>query len=722
MDQIYLPLDLTLPKLKSSANPTPDSSARLPLKPHHRNEKWSSAWAAARENRFNAGKWSTLFSTLDDCWNAALNADRDSKASTEAGIRSCYVEYLHWFPLLVEVWKAFLIICFKMSGLRDSLECLESAVAACPQNILLWSDYLGALIAVSKTPDYLDPPSNEHIHAELERAVATAGLNFNSDPIWDKYIEFERSLATQDLQDRLICLYLRLIELPLYQYAQYYSQFMEVAKLASPLKFIDAERLKHLLLQHEKTSVEDLSPVESHQVFEAFAYEVFNLTQQKVTELWPFESSLTHQDFSLADLEAIRAQKPAWLKYLDHEIAVLASASNEFLSKQQYSLVESLFERCLVPNCYDDSLWLKFVEFVGSNATTPLEAQKSIMRRAILQVVPVSKSKLRDEFVQLLIRNRQLEAANDFLLETIRLFSGVAEAKVYVKTEYVRDLKALLILWETHGLDALAVLERLNSDYFEKIDRYKKELTTKEAQVVEKDELKFTITPAMILNLSRYINDDGICVIASQTLKALDNDSLEAKAQIRKFYNRFHTEPVFSRSVQFWRFFVEYEGYKQKCLPNLRTIMSYVKTKTALPKKAVDIFLDIYYEVTCDNLAQAVALLGKEDYLDILTSISSEKSDDLYLNTSARSRLAHNSSALSDYRGTEFASKEEHLMTQRSHHLAHPGIFIDHKPALSKSTMGEWVSLLADDIKIPPLPAVINAERINAPVKYPSEN
>lgn len=694
---------------------------RLPSKPAKR-EKWEIAKLTALENPNDLEKWNDLFRLLDEQWEQGAITSDDQKAVFKSAVALSYDSLLARFPYLTEYWKRYLILQYKISGVTESLKVLETAKEKCPQSVSLWVDFLSAKLAVhaSKSKDESATENIEDIRGLFERAAAIVGPNFNSDPFWNLYIDFEAKNSQGENDTNLLRLYLRLISLPLYQYAQYYNQFAEVSKNYSLSDIItDANLLAPYLEQYQKSLVTELSIVEQHQIIDTYVYSVFTNTQKKVNEKWGFESVLTLQDFSISELDSIADQRDSWTTYLDHEIKALEAEPANTL---QHELIVSLFERSLVPNCLDALMWQKYADFTESQDSGDAG---SIYKRAILRFVPLSESGLRASYVKYLMRGPKFEDANDFVLGQIKLYSGQTANTIYAKEAYISAGQQLLQLWKDHvpASKYVEALDILIKGFFDRIDRYKKAATPSE-QDEEKTDSKFELKQSYVTSFSKYLNDDGICIVAVAYLKALAEEP-ENSTKIRSFYNKHNRNVSFSHSVQFWKFFVDFEGFQHKNLVNLRTVISHIKTATSLPKLAVDYFIDIYYEITCANLAMAVSLSQNgEDYLDILVNKDAEKSDDLKVNRSARRRLADNNYLIQEYEAPKGhgGDNQEKLMNLRLKHIAHPGIFVDSVPEITNRILkGPWISLLDEKTTVPPLPICRNIGKANAPINYPDE-
>jgi pre-mRNA-processing factor 39 len=77
-----------------------------------------------------------------------------------------------------------------------------------------------------------------------ERGATAVGTDFASHTFWDKYIEFETS---QEAFPRVVALYLRILQTPLDQLAQYHNKFKT---------FVNSRPLSELLLPNEETELE----------------------------------------------------------------------------------------------------------------------------------------------------------------------------------------------------------------------------------------------------------------------------------------------------------------------------------------------------------------------------------------------------------------------------------------------------------------------------------
>lgn len=778
----------TMADLQASARPHSRKS---------RHDPWDQQWSAALADPSNLAKWEALFLVLDLC----CNQSQGHNGSLLAAVTDAYQEFLRRHPFLYSHWNRYSLLQFKLAGPQASLDCLRRAVAEFPQSVLLWVDYLGAMVTIRKH-EKKSENTDDALKAAFAKAEAAIGHDFNSDSFWDLYLSF---CVEFDLTS-LLEVYRRLIRIPLYQYARYYNQFLEKAQAASLEEALgpDAASIDN---------ASSLSVVEQQQAVESYANNIFANTQQLVSELWPFEAAIVQQHY-VPDPLLLSNCHAAWSAYLDHLVSKYQDGNDDLF----FSLAKSVFERAVVPHSSDPALWIRYADFVAkariddlqpqdedkrptddtakeaitqpattdsatsesttndpntnestaiepnnkteattiesSNDTnedtlqaqpedaaetesdknadnlsngepqaedrpeptpkslpgdepqksvrglTKLDEVSAIYRRAIFTFVPPHEAILRELFADYLISSGRFEDACLFYFETIGLFAGTSGP--YVKEFYVKDLRSLLQLCRKNT-DCVSILSSTVEGFFERVDRYKKMDTSKD----ETSSQRFSHEPANFSSrLSKLLNNDGICVLTVELLQAFADD--RKPEPTRAFYNKYHTESVYARSVQFWKFFVDFET-KQKNVRNVHSIVTAVKTTSALPKRAIDAFIDIQYEVTSANLAQAFA---DQELLDILVNVHAEKSADVYLNKPAQARLARNSHTIARQ------GSAQQYMLEYAKHVNYPGIFTDKRPTIT-NTPTEWISLLDSDIKPLPVPKFANLDKASAQVVYP---
>lgn len=692
-----------------------NTGKKLPNIPPKSRDLWRQALAEAQDDTNNLAKWNQLFDSLDQHWAQRAPEDPGLSELFKSNAYSSYFTLLSRFPYLVDYWKRLLVFAYKLDGMDKSLEILRLSTRECPQSVLLWTEYLTALTSEAAHQ------SSSTILEEFERGKSQIGLNYSSDLFWNLYITY----LAQKAPEKILPLYLHLVTVPLYQYAMYYNQFTELIK-----NYDVSEIIKDKSLLQKPLA--DYTPLEKQQLLDDFAYSIFATTQAQVNAKWAFESQVTYHEFLLSDLPTIEAQLPAWNTYLDHEIAKLSGSLSSSDKDRQVELVQNLFERSLVPNCYNDDLWIKYAQFAESHLG--FDDTKAIFDRAVFRFVPLDKPAIRVAYKDWLFKNEKFDTCNEYLLQLLQIYSGSTGSMFYVKLAYIHTVDQVLGLWvsATANSRLQPVLESLISGFFDRIDRHKRE-EVPNADVSMDEPAKYLLNPRVVTLFLKLLNSDGICMVAVRYLRSLDPQ--EDRIKIRKFYNRYHKESPFQKSVQFWNFFVDFEGRKCANFINLRSILNHIKEESNLPQKAINAFLDIYLEIILSDLPKAMYFKGPhgEDLHDILLTHPLETSQALSLNASARKRLLarnpdfiqsettktgkHNNA--NHYSPGEPA-KDELLKKLLSKHAAHPGIFVE-RPEIVNPVKCNWRAVLNDEEELPAFPKFKNLDKARAPVQYPDE-
>ncbi|WPK25550.1 hypothetical protein PUMCH_002870 [Australozyma saopauloensis] len=742
------PLELAFPPhRKESAQ---GSNHNLPLKPTSNTHPWNLVYNSAIEDPQTLAKWDELFAVLDSCYGMAL-AKKEPLEAVKTAVVELYSALLSLFPLMAGYWRLFAAVKLKMFGQKEFVDCLKCAVTACPQSVSLWVEYLQALVddldvqkgkvedssheiektttenssknqsaengepstidsASSNSQESVDPNKIESIRLEFQRGASVIGRNFNSETFWDSYIAFESSIS--DLSEHLIKVYLQLVTLPLYLYSHFYNKFLDTAKKYRIDEIItDSELLATKIAPFGKSLADELSSEESQQILDAFTYDIFTETQRKVNDCWKFESELQLHSFVPTLSSAYDAQFEVYLKYLDHEMQILETATPDE-KESQVAQILNIFERALIPHCHEPQLWRKYIAFlitVGSE----FEKVQSLYDAAIFKFAPIADYQLRDEYAEFLMNNAKFDLMNIDMIRSIKQYSGTLDKSIYVKSAYLHDIKTLIRLWVQHvpAASSEPLLETLINNYFDRVDRYKKDSLSKN-EIQNKEE--YSLKPEHSMSLQKLLNDDSISLIIVSYLQLI-RVSDENVLRIRKFYNKYHQESALARSVQFWNFFVRFEGQDMKNFVNLGHIVNYLKENTALPKQSVDAFIELQHAFVCCNLTKAMSSPESKHLLSPLINTHRDTSEDLFVNSSARKRLSKNHV---ESRNNLTAQKGSIFSQTLKKQLGHPGVVREYSPEITNSWIErDWI-LLSDVDKIPPLPTFRLVDKANSPLIY----
>lgn len=709
-DDVILPSDLSSEELEAIESADNSKTSE---------ELWVKVQQAVKQNINNLDYWDVYLKHFDDRYDQLYSEADKNKIDLKfkLTVNQTYSQLLARFPYLSEYWRRFLVMEYKLNGVEASIEVLKKSIQVFPYSIELWLDYLNALVSEKKGEE-----EKEITRLEFENCVNYLGYHFNSDPLWDAYIAFE---AGNDMN--LLNIYKRLVKIPLYQYARYYKAFSEMNKDHEIEQVIDEDALAQYLEKYGKSSVSDLSIVEKHQIIDEYSHTVFSRTQALVNVKWNYESTITVADFSPRLADEIDKQSEEWTKYLDYEINALKAQNVE----EQHKIITQLFERCLVPNCLSSKFWLKYLAYIHFHyqGEDRFEKARDIYNRAIFTFVPLDQNFIRYNYVTFLMNNDKFDVANEYLLDLIKLFGGTNNKKLFLKDHYLEAITKTVSLWSITVPMYEKVLEELITNYFERIDRYKKEST--EPKDDEKKVVKFDLKPSYISAFQKLLNGDAICVVIAAYLNynKLNSDTNTPK-KLRTFFNRYHKEPEVRRSTLFWKFYLEYEALIEGNFLNAKNIIEYIKTSTSLPKSVVDSLVDLNFDIISANFGASLKQLGRPD--DSLIFYDNDISNSLTINKSARERVAANNYVIQDLEESKLArgsrqysqvDKKEEVIRLAKKHADHPGIIVESTPEITNKIMneGNWISLDSHKTVIPPLPSFKNVEKASLPIPYPKD-
>ncbi|KAI1500122.1 pre-mRNA-processing factor 39 [Biscogniauxia marginata] len=303
--------------------------------------------------------------------------NRNSSPQALATLRDVYDRFLLKFPLLFGYWKKYADLEFNISGPESAEMIYERGCASITNCVDLWASYCSFKMETTHTP---------HLVRELfERAATSVGLDFLAHPFWDSYIEYEER---QEAHDKIFAILLRVLHIPMHQYARYYERLRLLAH-ARPLKELaDAETLARFRAEVEEASAFAGVPRTELEVereirgkADAMYYEIFQRTQDETSKRWTYESEIKRPYFHVTELE--NSQIANWRKYLDFEEAEGDFARTTFL-----------YERSVITCALYDEFWFRYARWMSAQAGKEEEVRHIYMRASAL-FVPVSRPGIR---------------------------------------------------------------------------------------------------------------------------------------------------------------------------------------------------------------------------------------------------------------------------------------------------------------------------------------
>jgi pre-mRNA-processing factor 39 len=179
----------------------------------------------------------------------------------------------------------------------------------------------------------------------FEKAVATVGHFFNSQDLWNKYLEFEYSRGEYA---RVTKIYRRILKKPLGDLDKFWDAF-QVHSLTRPFEE---------LLNPEEDNLEMISKIsteeEKRKIVFSTCEETYKKTKTILEERKNFECSILRFYFHTQALD--NGQLENWRDYLDFEE-----------KENNHERILNLFERCLVPCALYFEFWKRFILYLEKN-------------------------------------------------------------------------------------------------------------------------------------------------------------------------------------------------------------------------------------------------------------------------------------------------------------------------------------------------------------------
>lgn len=191
-------------------------------------------------------------------------------------------------------------------------------------------------------------------HADLirlfERAVASCGLHFRSESLWEAYIAFEER---EGEHDTVFDIYSKLHGMPLYSYAAFHAKYIELAA-TQPVEKLAAPEVVERLRGEIAPNTND--PAELDRQLRVKLDElhtgIFERTGAEVNARWAFESS--------------------WIDYypgtaLDEEQMTNIMAYLNYMEGQgDYQQTKFLYERSLMSAANYEELWFRYITWLSA--------------------------------------------------------------------------------------------------------------------------------------------------------------------------------------------------------------------------------------------------------------------------------------------------------------------------------------------------------------------
>lgn len=327
-------------------------------------------------------------------------------------------------------------------------------------------------------PSFAEAWSNTDLSRLFERGIEFVGLDFQSHPLWDKYIEFEERISETSNVTKL---HERLTHIPTYQFDRYYQKFRTYLT-SRPLEDVTdsetLEKIKKELLADGQAYPELELDRAIRAKLDAHYYEIYGHTQAEVTKRWTYESNIKRGYFHVTEVDD--AELNNWRSYLDSEE-----------KEGDFKRIVFLYERCLVSCALYEEFWLRYARWMFAQGKD--EDARIIYMRAGCIFVPIGQPTVRLHWARFEEKLQRIQIARDIHLaileeipdhiETILSLAGLErrhegdEAAIQCLENYINQRDAGVagqltaeqarILWQCSGN-----IEKARQLYNDRLDNY----------------------------------------------------------------------------------------------------------------------------------------------------------------------------------------------------------------------------------------------------------
>ncbi|KAF1845788.1 TPR-like protein [Cucurbitaria berberidis CBS 394.84] len=345
------------------------------------------------ENEDDFEKWETLVTRASELEGGVT---RNSSPSAIELVRNLYDCFLTKFPLFFGYWKKYADLEFSIGGTETAEMVYERGVSCVTPSVDLWANYCTFKMDTSH--------DNDVIRELFERGAHFVGLDFQSHPFWDKYIEFEERIQEPANVTKI---YSRVLQIPIYQFSRYYEKFSVLLGSRPIEELADADTLEELknAVQLENQGGPEKPPLEIErqlrQKVHEYYYTSYSKTQQEVTSRWNYEQAIKRAYFHVTELED--AELDNWRKYLEYEE-----------KEGDFERTSFLYERCLVACALYDEFWLRYARWMFSQGKE--ENTRIIYMRASCIFVPISAPTIRLNWARFEEKLGRISVARDIYL------------------------------------------------------------------------------------------------------------------------------------------------------------------------------------------------------------------------------------------------------------------------------------------------------------------
>ncbi len=308
-------------------------------------------WQFVRENPQDFNGWCYLVQHVE-------NMDELEE------VRTVYNAFLPLYPYCYAYWQRYSDVEKKHEHWQRALAILHRGLEAIPLSVDLWITYLELYYKMYQGHDDF----GSLFRAQCERAIQTVGLDFKSDLLWERYIEWE---AERKELAWMTGIYKRLVTIPTKLFNKHWDNFIAHIRDHHPrdiLEYEDYEELRKVTCKELGLTYRPdpfIQPVQKREVvmpedklkagmkerIVASVVADHENCEQEVDKRFRFEEKIKRNYFHVKPLDLKQLRN--WESYLDFEI-----------EQGDHERIVVLFERCLIPTAQYEQFWAKYARYL----------------------------------------------------------------------------------------------------------------------------------------------------------------------------------------------------------------------------------------------------------------------------------------------------------------------------------------------------------------------
>jgi len=368
--------------------------------------EWDRLWETVSKDPNDFKSWEELIAVTE---NVEGGITPNIKPEDVDKIHRVYENFLYKFPLCFGYWKKYSDIEMIIGGVEKAEEVFEKGVNAIHNSIDLWIQYCDFKIQNCK--------DNEKIRDLFERGAQNVGLDFQSQPFWEKYVEWEESIHEDA---KAFAILERVIKIPLHAYTVLFEKYSNLSVTRPITELVPPEKLKEVeeIVDKSLEGKDDISNREQliRQEIHKIKSDQYMKVQSEVQKRWEFEMEIKRPYFHVKPLDQYQLKN--WRKYLDFEE-----------SQGDFYRIYTLYERCLVSCALYEEFWERYARYLASQGN--IQDATNIFLKAINVFIPPQYPSIRLAFAIFQEEQGNIKEARELYQQVMATVTGHLETIEY---------------------------------------------------------------------------------------------------------------------------------------------------------------------------------------------------------------------------------------------------------------------------------------------------